>query len=1630
MSVKLCHDFEDISRKTGVVLDQGPKKPLFITGSFYNINSFENLGSYFFEIDSGSDRIMINRKICKELNLTIEAFEVPRTVVGLNGLPVLCLNYVLFRFEMDSMSGRKVSLNLIGYVCEANIPPLLGNDVFGHNKCVIDYDACNIIVKTQTIPLFETRETALENCKNVLSSGLQIDEIGDPLGTFTVKNTTKFNPKELAKVEINVDEEIFYDRRVKPPFVLFLVGHLNDDYSVLDMKVQEVMSDCYILVRNLSNRELILKKDTELGFICTSLNDRPMSLKVSTESNSPIDVRSIQQRRKLSPSDFDEVMERGVCIEPGFQEEILEHDYHIPEAKIVEKDEYEKHKNVDRWEKQELLKQLKIEDTYNEMVGEIGEKEAKSFKEKLENLAWDLRGIFSLGTWSDLDKPMDIPPIRLQVVDNCPDLISKYRHMSPKKREVLDGIMTKLLAAGIVRKSTGLSRFASCPHLVLEEKLVADKPVVKFRFTIDYRKINEYLKGESYKLKLIAPILEEVANTGRVFSTCDAASYFWQFPLDAASQELTAFYYNELVYCWNRAAQGLKVIPSWAQRISDGILEGGKVDKYVKAFVDDFLTWALTYFKGFENLKQFLLTCSYYNVKLSPKKCSFMRLSQTILGYRVGYKKIERLLPSTMEKLQNFPSPTNKSELRSLLGLLAWYQSRSNLKDQYHSLREMAKINARFRWEDKHEKELRACLKILLEPNTNCLRPPIGPTNETHYVVFTDSSSHTFGALLCQFQHVTQEEVERDKVEKNAKRLYLLEYFSRVIDERDRLMPIAVLELFALDKCLKFWHSYLYGGPKFLIMSDSVVISYWLSLRLINERVARAIFNISQYDFLIQFIPSTLNGSDVFSRVDLDIKQRVITSDATIGTQNYFKTAKIFNSDGIPISNDSLFSPKLRDETDDFFKNSYKGRKVIIESPQDQSEEGEGTHLWNGDVNSASVYACQSRLKGRCPGDQEVFGPLSPLKSMSFSGSSTSSLSPLKSMSFSGSSTSSFVSLTSKPPQHLPHDADISSFRCDAHSTSLTREEAGGRIETPSDLNEGSGREVREAPKEGSGRDARDENSSAPKEGLGRDEAPTILPVAMGRGVLPMKRIAARRRRKLNKNLQEKQDDKILLADCKECKCEGLGTDVIDHCTCCCDELIKYFTIDRSLHLSTEEQLAGIKVLEINNELNFETPNLEEDLKLKILDLQKESELVILCKTWLEDENSQPDAMQALGLNAEQLSVLNQISLFRIGDDGIIYRMFVDKNGSVEPLIFLANEPMTSILKDLHESKGHLGSNKLFILASKNYYCPNLRLRAKQVVDGCLACIKYSYKVSPKERLSTQLASQANRKWSLDHKGPLPVSNSFRYILVARCNATNSTFLRPAKTTSGTETAEILVDIFLSEGIPELVAVDGQCLTQRGLDSEILKKMGVKIQMSNYLPRAQSKAERAIKTLTLQLLKEMSEDSHLDQWHKFLPKIQLNLNYTPSVALGGYSPLQLTRRHHFRTSIHILNPMGRVNRAVQDFNELVRVYDNIRAAALYSLMQHKNFFSPKEALIAGQIVFRRKMCFSRNMSYKLQVKVTSAYEVVDRIATGLYRLKDIRTDEPIILPIDQLVRTSLTREQMLDVLRRLEEEEG
>ena len=62
----------------------------------------------------------------------------------------------------------------------------------------------------------------------------------------------------------------------------------------------------------------------------------------------------------------------------------------------------------------------------------------------------------------------------------------------------------------------------------------------------------------------------------------------------------------------------------------------------------------------------------------------------------------------------------------------------------------------------------------------------------------------------------------------------------------------------------------------------------------------------------------------------------------------------------------------------------------------------------------------------------------------------------------------------------------------------------------------------------------------------------------------------------------------------------------------------------------------------------------------------------------------------------------------------------------------------------------------------------------------------------------------------------------------------------------------------------------------------------------------------------------------------------------------------------------------------------------------------------------------------RNMSRKLQIKILQAFKVEARIGTGMYRLIDIQTNERIVLPSDQLIRTRLTELEMKDILKKIE----
>ena len=56
---------------------------------------------------------------------------------------------------------------------------------------------------------------------------------------------------------------------------------------------------------------------------------------------------------------------------------------------------------------------------------------------------------------------------------------------------------------------------------------------------------------------------------------------------------------------------------------------------------------------------------------------------------------------------------------------------------------------------------------------------------------------------------------------------------------------------------------------------------------------------------------------------------------------------------------------------------------------------------------------------------------------------------------------------------------------------------------------------------------------------------------------------------------------------------------------------------------------------------------------------------------------------------------------------------------------------------------------------------------------------------------------------------------------------------------------------------------------------------------------------------------------------------------------------------------------------------------------------------------------------------KLQIKVIEAFRIMNKVASGVYRVKNIITGEIKLIPIDQLIKTNLGDDEIREMLEKL-----
>ena len=429
-----------------------------------------------------------------------------------------------------------------------------------------------------------------------------------------------------------------------------------------------------------------------------------------------------------------------------------------------------------------------------------------------------------------------------------------------------------------------------------------------------------------------------------------------------------------------------------------------------------------------------------------------------------------------------------------------------------------------------------------------------------------------------------------------------------------------------------------------------------------------------------------------------------------------------------------------------------------------------------------------------------------------------------------------------------------------------------------------------------------------------------------------------------------------------------------------------------------------------------------DSMNLKRVKMGQKGKLSNLVKEWVG--GNVPGKAEALKLDTEEVSVLKNISLFKLNLQEVIFRLFVHENGLTEILIFVEGDALKDKVNEIHERMGHCSKKTVFEVLSKEFYSTNLRNKIKKILNGCPACLSYNIHKGIKEKQSTLFECQSRQTLECDLLGPLPNSHGNKYIFAGIDSYDRTIHLRAIKSTSAECMGEVFSRIFAECGVWRYIKIDSKCISFKGVDKQLMKKLGVRVNRSNHTSRHQGMIERALQTVLIKILKLLEKEDNLSGWAPVLRRVEFLMNSMPREILGGRSSYEVT---HFRPpSLFVPILRGELDLKGGNFEKIVKISNEVRWGAYRTYIRNRFYGHVGEGLSDKEIVWRKRQNFSTNMNRKLQNKISEVFQVIKKLGSNLYEVQNLRTLGHKVVPGDQLIRSNMSREEALEVLDRIE----
>ncbi|XP_052131635.1 uncharacterized protein K02A2.6-like [Frankliniella occidentalis] len=383
--------------------------------------------------------------------------------------------------------------------------------------------------------------------------------------------------------------------------------------------------------------------------------------------------------------------------------------------------------------------------------------------------------------------------------------------------------------------------------------VIVHRPDGRIRMCGDYKStVNKVLRPDRYPLPTADAAFAKIANA-TVFSKIDLDQAFTQVPVDDAAADLLTINTIRGLYRVHRLPFGISAASGIFQRLMTDLLAGLQG---VVVLQDDILICGQDIPTHDERLRIVLDKVHNAGLRIRPNKCLFRTDAVVFLGFRVDIKGIHPV-KDKVDAIRHFPSPRDKQQLQSFLGLVNFYDRYFPDKaTRFEPLYRLLNKDTPWSWTEEHETAVKYVKDILLSDQVLDYYDPKKPI-----CMSVDASDYGVSAVLA---HIYPDGLERPVASA-----------SRTLTPAERRYDTFNKEATALLFGITKFHKYIYGKSGLIIYTDHKPLVGFFKPHAptpehISPRLLRWSVIMGSYDYQIVHRAGKKNGNaDAFSRLPL-----------------------------------------------------------------------------------------------------------------------------------------------------------------------------------------------------------------------------------------------------------------------------------------------------------------------------------------------------------------------------------------------------------------------------------------------------------------------------------------------------------------------------------------------------------------------------------------------------------------------------------------------------------------------------------------------------------------------------------------------------------------------------------------